>query len=154
MGIGYRSTTPYRSATLYTGVVFQLLRPNTDTSAGSWTVGPLYDKIDETVADDADFMTSPANPQTAACKIKLANASDPGKSNSHVVRYRFQKNSSGGQVLSLTVRLLQGNTTIASTTHTNVANGFTLGTFTLSGAEADSITNYADLYLQFEANGS
>ena len=154
MAVGYRDSIGYRSFTNYEGVEFQYLRPSADSAAGSWTVTPLYQKLDETPYDDGDYITSPANPQAASCKIKVQSGLDPAMSTGHVVRYRYQKNASGGQALSLTVRLMQGNTVIASNTHNNVANGFSQGSFTLSAGEANSITDYTDLYLQFEAQGS
>lgn len=37
-------------------------------------------------------------------------------------------------------------------THTNISSGWTAGSYTLSGAEADAITDYTNLYIRFLAN--
>jgi hypothetical protein len=44
-------------------------------------------------------------------------------------------------------------TLIASAQHNNIpGNAWTAGSFNLSAGEADSITDYSDLYLRFVAN--
>jgi hypothetical protein len=46
---------------------------------------------------------------------------------------------------------MQGGTQIAAWTHTDVPAGFTTASQTLSGTEADAITDYTNLDLVFEA---
>ncbi len=76
--------------------------------------------------------------------------SDPLVSQGHTISYRYKKNAPGGDQIDLTVRLVQGTTVIASWTHTNI-DALTQVTQILTGAQADSITDYTDLRLRFEA---
>jgi len=132
----------------------QIARPDEDVSAGTWTPSPsspatLFDKIDEATPDDADFISSPVAPAAAAVEIGLQTLSDPGASDGHKVRYRIRKDQSGGAQIDGTAQLLQGAVVIASWAHTNVTNTWTTFEQTLSGAEADAITDYADLRVKF-----
>lgn len=136
----------------------QIARPTSDVAAGAWTTqaggtSNLYATIDESVASDTDFIKSSASPATAdIVKIQLGTLTDPVSSTGHKVRYRYQKSVSGGDQIDLTVRLVQGAaTTIATWTHTNIANGWTDAEQTLTSGEANAITDYADLRLWFEA---
>jgi hypothetical protein len=51
----------------------------------------------------------------------------------------------------LTVKLMQGTTVIASWTHLNVTGTWTQQNQTLTSAQANAITDYTDLRLQFIA---
>lgn len=142
----------------------QFARPSADTSAGTWTThsggtSNLYATIDETSADDSDYIKSVSAPSSTPYVCKLSNVDDPASSANHIVRYRYQKDQSAGAQIDLTVELRQGyvsegspGTLIASNAHTNIANGWTNGSFTLTGPQADSITDYTSLYLRFVAN--
>lgn len=142
----------------------QFGRPSTDTTREAWeeddgTTTDIFDQIDEVSADDADYIRSALVPTTDAYVTKLTSITDPLQSTGHIVRYRYGKDVTGGAQIDIVVQLRQGyvnegspGTLIASQTHTNVAVFPVAGTFTLSGAEADSITNYTDLYLRFTAN--
>lgn len=99
--------------------------------------------VDETIADDGDYdQTTAASSMTLA----LGVGTDPGSSSGHIVRYRIKGTG------DLTVVLMQGASTIATWAHTPAPGSFTTYEQTLSGAEADSITNYADLRLKFTAS--
>lgn len=142
----------------------QFGRPSTDTTREAWeeddgTTDALWGEIDETVADDADYIRSAQVPTTDAYVTKLTSVTDPLQSTGHIVRYRYGKDVSGGAQIDIVVQLRQGyvnegtpGTLIASNTHTNVSSGWTAGSFTLSGAEADTITDYADLFIRITAN--
>ena len=142
----------------------QFARPSTDTTLGSYTdqVGGgtnIFETIDEVAADDGDYIQSPLAPSSAAYVTKLTSVEDPQSSSGHVVRYRYQKNAAGGAQIDLTVQLRQGyvnegtpGTLIAEWTHTNIPSSWTAGSQTLSGAQADAITNYGDLFLRFVSN--
>src|SRR5574338_160007 len=142
----------------------QFARPDSDITKDNWddaTGGNnnnvLYDEIDESAQNDADYSTSgPLSllDTIETWEVGLSNVIDPQSSSNHIVRYAYGKDASGGAQINLTVYLLQGGTQIASWTHSNIANGFTLATQTLSAAEADSITNYSDLRLRFTATYS
>lgn len=142
----------------------QFGRPSTDTTREAWeeddgTTTSIFDQIDEVSSDDADYIRSALVPTTDAYVTKLTAVTDPLQSTGHIVRYRYGKDASGGAQIDIVVQLRQGytnegspGTLIASQTHTNVGVFPIAGTFTLSGAEADSITDYSDLYIRITAN--
>ena len=133
-------------ALFWTGVTAQFARPTSDASAGTWTASTgsdLYAMIDETAASDTDYIST-VNAST--CEVALGSLSDPASSSGHIVRYRLSAEAGG-----VIVRLRQGTTTIASWTHSPAPASLTTYTQTLSGGEADSITDYTALKLQFEA---
>lgn len=154
MSTTYRSSTAYRASIPYQGAVAQYAVPISDTVVGTWITAPLYAKIDETTASDADSITSATKPEASTCKVKLSNLTDPNMSTGHIVRYRYQKDAAAGQAIALTIKLMQASTIIAQHTDSNISNGWTTSSFTLTSGEANSITDYTDLYLQFEATGS
>ena len=129
----------------------QYARPDADVALNGWS-NPSFSVIDEAIADDGDFTQSPLAPSNALLEVGLSNVEDPQSSSGHVVRYRYQKDAAGGAQIDLTVRLMQGAVQIAIWSHTNIGNGFTTAAQTLSGAEADAITDYNDLRLRFTAN--
>lgn len=142
----------------------QFGRPSTDTTREAWdeddgTTTDIFDQIDEASADDNDYIRSALVPTSDVYVTKLTAVTDPLQSTGHIIRYRYRKDTSGGAQIDLTVQLRQGytnegspGTLIAGQTHTNIADTITAGSLTLSGAEADSITDYTDLYLRFVAN--
>lgn len=126
----------------------QVSLPVSDITAGSWVAnggGALYAAIDETTASDADYISVAA--AGSLCEVKLAAMSDPLSSSGHVLRYRLS--SPAGNPVQLTLRQA-ASTTIAQWTETP---GPTLADYahSLSGAEADSITDYTDLRVRIEA---
>lgn len=132
----------------------QFARPSADLDTTGWTTQSgggtnLYDVLNETVADDADFARS-SNPHGDVLKLYLSDVTDPQSSAGHVVRYRIGKQGTG--VVSFDVALMQGAVEIASWPHVGVAAGPTTYEQTLSGAEADAITDYTDLQLWFTAS--
>jgi len=48
------------------------LRPTGDTFSGSWTISPLWSKVDEAAYDDSDFITSEALTYGTTSIAKLA----------------------------------------------------------------------------------
>jgi hypothetical protein len=142
----------------------QFARPSADTSIGGYTdqaggTTNIYGTIDETVASDADYIKSALAPSNAPYVTKLSNIEDPVSSTGHVVRYRYAKNAAGGAAINLTVQLRQGytnegspGTLIKEWTHADISETATTQAQTLSGAEADAITDYTALYLRFVAN--
>ncbi len=128
----------------------QFARPTSDVALGGWS-GPAFSAIDEATASDADFTTSPTAPSNATLEVALSAVEDPQSSTGHIVRYRLQKDAANGAQINVTVALMQGAVQIASWSHTNIANGFTTFTQTLSGAQADAISDYSNLRLRFTA---
>jgi hypothetical protein len=141
-----------------------LATPDLDiTNDNAWDDPPdgnnnniLYDDIDELTRNDADYVTSGPmtllGDQSETLEVGLSNVDDPQSSSGHKIRYAFKKSAPGNPQLDLTVTLLQGTTTIATTpTENNINQNFRLGEYVLSAAEADSITDYSDLRLRFNA---
>ena len=124
----------------------QYARPTSDVTTGAWVSslgGSLAAAIDETIADDADYISTTYG---SVCEVVYGSLADPGVSSGHKVRYRIAADAGG-----IIVRLRQGATTIASWTHNPAPTSLTTFEQTLSGAEADSITDYTALKIQFEA---
>ena len=120
----------------------QILHSGSDISAGGWTPsagGVLWDMLDEAVPSDSDYITTST---ASTCEVAFGAGLDPLSSIGHTVRYRAKGDG------NLTVSLIEGTTTIAS--HVPAITS-TYGTFqfTLTDAEANSITNYANLRLRF-----
>ncbi len=129
-----------------TFTTFQRAAPASDVSAGGWTASSgsdLFAMIDEASPSDADYIrtSTPAD----VCTVALGSLSDPSASTGHKISYRI----GGDGVSGIQVDLLQNTTAIASWTHDPAPATPTTFTQTLSGAEADSITNYAALRLRF-----
>jgi len=125
----------------------------TDSSAGAVA---LYSKIDESAADDTDLIQSPAAPTSAVYVTHFSTMADPLTSSSHVMRTRYRKDTSGGAGLDIVAQLRQGyqsettqGTLITTRTFSAVgASAWVTDAYTLSAAEADAITDYAELYLR------
>ena len=143
------------SAEFFIILDYQILPPDADVVVGSWTdelggVTNIYQSIDEEAPSDADYIQSEEFPSTSAYKASMSIADDPAVSGSHYIEYRYQK--SGTAQIDLVVRLKQGGATIATWTHTNIPATWTDASQTLTTSEADSITDYTALDLEFEAN--
>ena len=136
-----------RGLTFGSVVTVQYARPTSDVTTGAWVSslgGSLAAAIDETIADDADYIGTTYG---STCEVALGSLADPGVSTGHKVRYRIAADAG-----AIVVRLRQGATTIASWTHNPAPTSLSTFEQTLSGAEADSITDYSALKLQFEAS--
>jgi|OpeIllAssembly_1097287.scaffolds.fasta_scaffold00157_8 hypothetical protein len=144
----------------------QFGRPSTDTTIGTYTdqaagTTNIYTTIDETVASDTDYIRSVTDPSSAAYVTKLTSVTDPVSSSGHTIRARMGTDvASGGNQINATVELRQGyvsegsqGTLIATLTQNNISQGsFTDYSLGLTTTEADSITNYADLFLRVVMN--
>ncbi len=94
----------------------------------------------------------------AACHIEcgLSSVTDPVSSTAHSFSVRVRKTNTGacgttilaGQQVDIVQVLKQGATTKATLTTVNFDAAYTTLTYTLSSAEADSITNYGDLRIR------
>lgn len=134
------------SPTITFTLLVRYARPFLDTSTGSWTpsVGAtLYGVLDESTASDTDYISTSAE---STCVIKLNGVQDPLRSSGHSVKYRARSSTNN----TLTVRVKQGDTVIATGT-TAVSPSWQDYVMELSGSEADAITDYTNLYLEFEA---
>ena len=142
----------------------QFARPSADTFNGDGYVDQaagssnIYTRIDEAVVDDADYIRSANNPTADVYVTKLTTVEDPSVSSGHVLRARCKKDLSNPDAMNITVQLRQGyvnegtpGTLIATLNQTGISTSFTTYEVTLSGVEADLITNYADLYIRIVA---
>lgn len=135
----------------------QFARPSADTVRTAWTdqgggTTNIYTTIDESVASDADYIKTPTPPGANEFETLLTSVTDPVSSTGHIMRWRRRKQpASGSAQINLTTRLLQGVTQIKSVADNDIPGSFTDTSATLSGAEADAITDYADLRYEFVA---
>ncbi len=109
--------------------------------------------------DDTDFIESVANPSNAACAFGLSTIEDPVSSSGHTMRWRRLKDAAGGGTIGLVVAVHETYLSEATVgtlivTHTDADLSETVATTTevLTGGEADTITDYADLQVRFVAN--
>ena len=125
----------------------QKLAPVSDVAAGSWlpsSGSDLYAMVDETAYSDADYIYATS---ATTCTLALASGSDPNSSAGHILRYRLLPGS-----VNVAVTLKQGTTTIASWgphALTGVAQDFAQ---TLTGGQADAITDYSALRVEITAS--
>lgn len=133
----------------------QFARPDGDvTNTGTNGFGA----IDESSASDADFWFGDNN-VAEELEVSLSNVTDPNSSSGHIVRFRIGKTNAGvldggGNAVTVTCRLMQGTTQIATSGAITATGTWTTSSFTLSSAEADAITNYNDLRLEFVTSSS
>ena len=142
-----------------TEIIFQFERPDADTNIGSWTnqagsAVNLFQSIDEVTPSDADYVRSEINPVSSAARFRLSDFGSAVDTNyDHIIRYRYGKDFNDGQQIDITVRLIQGaSTVIATWSHPNVSTTIAQANQTLTAPQVASITNYADLFIEFEAN--
>lgn len=135
----------------------QFARPSSDVTTASWTPSTgatLWGVIDESTASDTDFIEG-SGTTNDTCEVGLSAVTDPQVNTNHIVRYRYRKNASAGNSRDIRVELYQGGTLIAAgSTHTPTTATWTAGTFTLTGTQADAITDYSDLRLRITQSGS
>lgn len=127
--------------------------PISDTYTGTWNIGPLFNKLDENIADDSDFIFSANHPQNEYCEVKLTSLTDPLSSSNHTIYVR-NRNTSTNFTIPLTVDLYQSGTLIASRIFRNFATGYVTNAFTLTTTETNSITDYSNLRLRLTAGAA
>ena len=125
--------------------------PDGDDSTGNWGSAPLFQKIDESPShndSDSISVTHDGFGSTETCRFTLSNVTDPSSSTDHKVVVRHA--TSGFYGASLTIKLLQGGTTIKSSSVSSTSSTTTT-TLTLSASEANSISDYNALKLELQA---
>jgi hypothetical protein len=135
------------------GTGLSYLRPDADDLDGGWTTESgttnLFPSIDESSPpSDSDFIKSSANPTADVCRVRLSN---PNALVATPVKIRSRYRKSGSDPVNLTVRLKQGTTEKASWTYAGISNSFLTSEETLTVAQFNSITDFTDLFLEFEA---
>lgn len=135
----------------------QFARPSADTVRTGWTdqaggTANIYLEIDETVSEDVGYIKTPTPPGANEFETLLTAVTDPVSSAGHIMRWRRRKQpASGSADINLTVRLVQLTTQIVSRADSAIPGAFTDTSYTLTAGEADSITDYANLRLEFVA---
>jgi len=143
----------------------QFARPDADTTLGNYQnqaggTTNIFQAIDESTASDADYIRSPASPVNEVYVCRLSDVTDPALSTGHIMRMRTAVDQAAQEALDFTQQLRQGyvsegtqGTLIASQSRTGVTSTtFTDSAYTLSGAEADAITDYTALFFRFNIN--
>lgn len=143
----------------------QFERPDADTTLGNFSdqaggTTNIFQAIDEAALDDADYIRSPTSPVNEVYVCRLSDATDPLLSTGHIMRMRTATDQAAQEVLDFTQQLRQGyvnegsqGTLIATQSRTGVSStAFTTSAYTLSGAEADAITDYTALFFRFIVN--
>lgn len=131
-------------------------RPDIDVSATNFagfsatTPGSFYTNIDESSADDSDYVYTLTTGASYECG--LSDVSDPGVHTGHVYRWRVALSGPlgpGEDPVDYTVSLYEGATLIASHAGSIGVATVTAASDTLSSGEAAAITDYTDLRLRF-----
>ena len=147
----------------------QFARPDADTYNGDgWTEDDgntvdMFLEIDEVTADDADFVRSAVTPTTDAVVFSLTNVTDPALSTGHTLIARNSADQDAQETIDFVFQLRQGYVdeitqgTLINTAGTWQRLGVTSTTwtttsYTLTGAEADAITDYTALFIRTTAN--
>ena len=135
----------------------QFARPDSNVAQTNVTGG--FADIDEVTASDADFAYS-TNNTTAELEVGLSDVTDPASGSGHWIRFRYAKTNagvpdSGGSDGTVQVILRQGSFTqiVAGPVLTVSSGTWSLSTLNLSVAQADAITDYTDLRLEFALVG-
>lgn len=128
----------------------QFARPDSDVATTGWSSTPLWSKIDESSASDADAITGIFTSNTlATAEVGLSNVSDPLQNTGHKISVRARTNNPSLEE-TFFCDIVQG-TTVKATLIAVLSGSYITYTYTLSGTEADSISNYSDLRLRFRA---
>jgi hypothetical protein len=144
------------AATVVAQVALQYMRPDGDVSLGGWTdqddgTTNIYAAIDETVADDDDYIQSPAGPSNATYRGALSTGQIQEVMTSHTLSYRF-KASDTDSTVDLTVRLMEGATVIASWAEEGISDSWVTQARELTEEQAGTITDPHDLEFELIAN--
>lgn len=120
-------------------------RPVADLVVGSWSKNgggtPLYAQVDEVTPSDADYIW--CYQSFNACELDITpSLGDPEVSTDHIIRFRCRSESGTPPV---TCYLYQNTTLKATAWSGALTTSWSTKVYTLSGAEADGITDYTDL---------
>lgn len=154
----------------------QYARPNSDAGDAEWVkqnsaTGALNPLIDESSADDSDYMMSvigadPSSDTPGDCKIALANTvTDPDTAlDDHKVMYRavgWDESMMGVPelIVSLYDTTVSTSTPIITVTQSSLGDANMLGdsfvtyTLALNSTQAGNIVSYNDLQIWFKRQG-
>jgi len=137
----------------------QLVAPISDiTNPITWN-GTFAD-IDEASANDSDFGYCD-DKATGTVEFKLGSFTDPLGSVGHIIRCRVSKTDGGvpniavgsGGNSTVTISLYQSTTLIQTLVTTHSVGLWEDLSYTISGSNADNITDYSDLRVRFDYVG-
>ena len=125
----------------------QFGRPIADITTAGFAPTPLYSALNETSPDGtASEVTSTNNGGNQTVEVKLGPVTDPLSSTGHIISVYVKKTSSRSSAMVFS--LVQGTTVLASSGSTTLTTTYTQYDYTLSGAEANSISDYTDLRIR------
>ncbi len=141
----------------------QFIRPVSDIDDGSWASTPFFSKIDEDIGGGGDDTTIASdavgnNVNTTDLDLEGTNSglSDPAVSTGHILRVLWA--SSQSRDMTGHFELWQGvpdvGTLIAEATVELVDTTEVETAYTLTGTEADNITDYNDLHFALWGRGT
>ncbi|NIQ81578.1 MAG: hypothetical protein GTN93_26495 [Anaerolineae bacterium] len=128
----------------------QFARPNSDITKGSWSPSSgtdLYPMLDEETQDgDSTYIESLTAVDTF--EVGLSDVTDPGVGTGHVLHFWFRTSGSGGPE-KVDIQLRENTTTIVDLQNqANRSGSYIDVNYTLSEAEANSITDYTALAIR------
>lgn len=128
----------------------QYARPIADLTTGSWTVTPLWSKLDETPLSNADNVASNAvtTGTTSAARVQLSAVTDPITNAGFSFNVMASK-SNTNRVVFAVIDLYQGATLIQSTSTAALTTTSTIYNVALSVANIANITDFSDLRAEF-----
>lgn len=139
------------------GPTTQKTYASADSADGAWTDQAggtsLFAAIDETSPSDSDYIRSELTPVNSGCRVKLGALSTP-QSGTRTLSWRIGKDATGGGTIDMKMQLRQGG-------GNTLGGGTLVQEFTRNGVDAatqydetltGTVTDYADLYLEFYAN--
>jgi hypothetical protein len=144
----------------------QFARPDADTYNGDgWTEDDgdttnMFQEIDESSPSDTDFVRSAVTPTSDAVVFRLSDVTDPVSSANHVMRVRYSADQDAQETIDFTFELRmtyvnegsQGTLIRSVSVPGITSTSWVTSTTTLSGAEADNITDYTALFIRIVAN--
>ncbi|MCJ2530744.1 MAG: hypothetical protein LN413_00280 [Candidatus Thermoplasmatota archaeon] len=145
----------------------QYALPDADLDHVDWTEGAgdangtHWEELDEGFGsgrgsgfgpDDATtYWRTGNNPNGIFITSKLGTVTDPAVSTGHIWRTRNRKNSAGGTKLDIDIRILQGGIQRGFASFLDMSDTWTTRSDPMTGAEADTITDYSDLEIRTAA---
>lgn len=133
------------------------LVPDSDNSLGGWTddgggTTNIYTAIDEATPSDTDYVQSAQSPSTDTLKVGLSNPTVGVDTNELVkIAARYQK-SVASETINLVIKLIEGASTVRATwTINDISDAWVEASYTLSAGEKAAVTDWDNLFLQFEA---
>jgi hypothetical protein len=130
------------------------ISPSSDAAVGGWTptgAATLSGAINETIPIDTNYIQSSSGPSFDVCRVQFAPPPIIPPPMPVHLSYRVSQDNAT-QKLNLTTTLKQGINTIAFWSNDIGTAGFTTFTQTLTPAQYAAISDWTNLFLEFDAN--